>query len=141
MWCVQCWLGEGVLCGKWAQKVLPTLGRKMQLKTGNRQALENFRALKHVSSGSFKSSLRTLRVASVCSYAAIMSTERQSNIDRESGKGTGTDTVGGETHMYSAFGNIINQLTRPAGSDVYVANNIIIIKCPAERCLREVCTL
>lgn len=43
--------------------------------------------------------------------------------------------------MYSAFGNIINQLTSPAGSDVYVANNIIIIKYPAERCLKEVCTL
>lgn len=81
---------KGVFCGKWAQKVLPTLGRKMQLKTGNRQqALDNFRALKHVSSGSFKSSLRILRVASVCSYAAIMSTERQSNIDREVGRRTG----------------------------------------------------
>lgn len=78
---------KGVFCGKWAQKVLPTLGRRMQLKTGNRQqALDNFRALKHVSSGSFKSSLRILRVASVCSYAAIMSTERQSNIDREGGE-------------------------------------------------------
>lgn len=43
--------------------------------------------------------------------------------------------------MYSAFGNIINELTSPAGRDVYVANNIIIIKYPAERCLREVCTL
>lgn len=38
---------------------------------------------------------------------------------------------GTSTHMNSTFGNIINQLTSPAGSDVYVANIIINMKYPA----------